>query len=269
MFHRDLYCWLPDFEKGLWCAFASPPCQDRAPALPLSLSCTPMLRPSLQLFVILSENMTSPCPLTHVVTRALIGWLAYGGHPHWLQTQFCWCQALLAVTTCARMHAGRTAECVFGIVHLCVQHVCVCVCCVCEPVQGYIGQMSEAHLPAEIPGKMSKSVDVQSFRSIVQLDIKASSQSSIYLEGFNYSRFIAFLYYPLSLCTKTFQHFYKATVRHLCIPDSCNCMKTQVSYSLGSCSMASFLSGDFHFTAVESVFLGWLSQPQIFTRNRR
>lgn len=41
---------------------------------------------------------------------------------------------------------------------------------------GNIGQMSEAgqHLPAEIPGKMSKSASVQSFRSIVQLDIKAS-----------------------------------------------------------------------------------------------
>lgn len=51
----------------------------------------------------------------------------------------------------------------------------MCTACVCGPVGGYIGQMSEAHLPAEIPGKMSKSVAVQSLRSIVELDIKALS----------------------------------------------------------------------------------------------
>lgn len=43
-------------------------------------------------------------------------------------------------------------------------------------VEGYIGQMSETHLPAEIPGKMSKSAAVQSLRSIVQPDRKASQE---------------------------------------------------------------------------------------------
>lgn len=45
----------------------------------------------------------------------------------------------------------------------------------CSHVGGYIGQMSaQEHLPAEIPGEMSKSATEQSLRSIVQLDIKAS-----------------------------------------------------------------------------------------------
>lgn len=116
--------------------------------------------------------------------------------------------------------------------------MCVSVC-VCGPVQGYIGQMSEAHLQAEIPGKMSKSSAVQSYnRSIVQLDIKASPGSSIYQKDFNYSRFVTFLYYPLSLCRKFLHHFYKATGRHLCIADLCNCMEMELSYNLETCSMA-------------------------------
>lgn len=46
---------------------------DSTPDLPLLLSLSLVRYLLLQLFVILSENMTSPCPLTHIVTRALIG----------------------------------------------------------------------------------------------------------------------------------------------------------------------------------------------------
>lgn len=56
--------------------------------------------------------------------------------------------------------------------------MCVCVC------QGYIGQMSEPHLPAEIPGKMSKSAAVQSLGSIVRLDIKTSHKFPYFPRNF-------------------------------------------------------------------------------------
>lgn len=64
----------------------------------------------------------------------------------------------------------------FGIVLACV--------CVCGPVQGYIGQMSETHLPAEIPGKMSKSAAVQSLGSMVRSDVKTSHKFTYFPQNF-------------------------------------------------------------------------------------
>lgn len=79
---------------------------------------------SLRLFIMLSESMTSLCPLTHVVRRALIGWLAYRGHPHWLQTQFCWCQELLLLTTSTFSTHGQDMG---ACVRVCTRTwMCVC-----------------------------------------------------------------------------------------------------------------------------------------------
>lgn len=79
------------------------------------------------------------------------------------------------MTPCARTHAliGQDSVCL----GLCT---CACSMCVCAAVGGYIGQMFEVRLPAEIPGKMSKSAAAQSLGSIVELDTKASSGRSVY-----------------------------------------------------------------------------------------
>lgn len=64
----------------------------------------------------------------------------------------------------------------------------IVLACVCVggggPVQGYIGQMSETHLPAEIPGKMSKSAAVQSLGSMVRSDVKTSHKFTYFPQNF-------------------------------------------------------------------------------------
>lgn len=107
------------------------------------------------------------------------------------------------MTTCARTHAlvGQGSGCL----GLCT---CAYSMCVCGAVGGYIGQMSEVHLPAEIPGKMSKSAAAQSLRSIVELE--ESSGRSVYLRRSDSSGSVTALYFPSKFALK---HFPQATGR--------------------------------------------------------